>query len=88
MGAPLCLSVFRRRERSSREIRWLVQSALHGYKVYNFAYGQQTTSGKLHTMRGIPDACGMILRALVKVFRSAVDLRDQGWTLEVKGGRP
>ncbi len=68
------------------EISQLVQSALDGYRVCIFAYGQ-TGSGKTHTMLGAPQAHGVIPRAMEQVFRSAAELKDQGWTFEMKVGR-
>jgi len=65
------------------EISQLVQSALDGYRVCIFAYGQ-TGSGKTHTMLGAPEAHGVIPRAMEQVFRSAAELKDQGWTFEMK----
>ena len=65
------------------EISQLVQSALDGYRVCIFAYGQ-TGSGKTHTMLGSPEAHGVIPRAMEQVFRSAAELKDQGWTFEMK----
>ena len=63
----------------------LVQSALDGYHVCLFSYGQ-TGAGKTHTMQGTPDAAGagVIPRAVELVLARAEALRRQEWeyTLE------
>ncbi|KAK7368903.1 hypothetical protein VNO80_10936 [Phaseolus coccineus] len=63
------------------EISQLVQSALDGYKVCIFAYGQ-TGAGKTYTMMGRPDAPdlkGLIPRSLEQIFQTSQSLKDQGW---------
>ena len=60
----------------------IFQSALDGYHVCIFAYGQ-TRSGKTYTMEGPnnPDCDneGMIPRAVNQVFASSENLKDKGW---------
>lgn len=63
------------------EISQLVQSALDGYNVCVFAYGQ-TSSGKSYTMFS-PD--GMIPRALHQIYDTAQALADKGWTYSMEG---
>jgi len=63
------------------EISQLVQSALDGYNVCVFAYGQ-TSSGKTYTMAS-PD--GMIPRALHQIYDTAQALADKGWTYSMEG---
>ncbi|CAG9466804.1 unnamed protein product [Pedinophyceae sp. YPF-701] len=63
------------------EVSELVQSALDGYKVCLFSYGQ-TGAGKTHTMLGVPEspsAKGIIPRAVEKILDSAQRMRAQGW---------
>lgn len=64
------------------EVSDLVQSALDGYKVCIFAYGQ-TGSGKTHTMQGPqndPTAWGVIPRSLSQIVKTAIGMRNKGWT--------
>uniref|UniRef100_UPI0035902787 carboxy-terminal kinesin 2-like n=1 Tax=Myxine glutinosa TaxID=7769 RepID=UPI0035902787 len=68
------------------EISHLVQSALDGYNVTIFAYGQ-TGGGKTYTMEGPtkgpaarkPESRGIIPRAVSQVFSTAEQLQVQGW---------
>jgi len=66
------------------EISLLVQSALDGYKVAIFAYGQ-TGGGKTHTMEGsaADEAAGIIPRTVDLVFAEVRKLQQQGWDFEV-----
>jgi kinesin family protein C1 len=67
------------------EVSDVVQSALDGYKVCLFSYGQ-TGAGKTHTMQGGrgPGEEGIIPRAVSKILATVARLREQGWeyTLE------
>ncbi|ESZ89993.1 kinesin [Sclerotinia borealis F-4128] len=63
------------------EISQLVQSALDGYNVCIFAYGQ-TGAGKTHTMSS---ADGMIPRATHQIYESAELLKEKGWTYTMEG---
>uniref|UniRef100_A0A8C4N9K9 Kinesin family member C1 n=2 Tax=Eptatretus burgeri TaxID=7764 RepID=A0A8C4N9K9_EPTBU len=68
------------------EISHLVQSALDGYNVTIFAYGQ-TGGGKTYTMEGPTkgptarklESRGMIPRAVSQVFLTAEELQVKGW---------
>lgn len=63
----------------------LVQSALDGYNVCLFSYGQ-TGAGKTHTMQGnsAPGQEGIIPRSISKILKTVETLKEQGWeyTLE------
>jgi kinesin family protein C1 len=63
------------------EVCEVVQSAMDGYNVCIFAYGQ-TGAGKTHTMEGgaEPAAHGIIPRTVREVFRQAAEMADKGWT--------
>lgn len=78
----ICLGV---QDEIFEEISQLVQSALDGYKVCIFAYGQ-TGSGKTYTMMGPPDTehRGVIPRAVNQLFEACQEMKDQGWTFEMK----
>ncbi|KAL4519310.1 hypothetical protein Ndes2526A_g00403 [Nannochloris sp. 'desiccata'] len=67
------------------EVSMLVQSALDGYRVTVFAYGQ-TNAGKTHTMLGRPgqDTEGIIPRAVRQVFSTAAAAAEQGWKYEMR----
>jgi kinesin family protein C1 len=67
------------------EVSALVQSALDGYKVCLFAYGQ-TGAGKTHTMIGRPgeETEGVIPRAVRQVFSTAAAAAEQGWKYEMR----
>jgi kinesin family protein C1 len=63
------------------EISQLVQSALDGYNVCIFCYGQ-TGAGKTHTMSS---ADGMIPRATKMIYDQATALQEKGWTYHMEG---
>lgn len=63
------------------EISQLVQSALDGYNVCIFAYGQ-TGAGKTHTMSSKD---GMIPRATHMIYKQAEALKEKGWTYVMEG---
>ncbi|KAI4956147.1 hypothetical protein J4E91_000357 [Alternaria rosae] len=63
------------------EISQLVQSALDGYNVCIFCYGQ-TGAGKTFTMSS---ADGMIPRATAQIWNEAQRLQDKGWTYNMEG---
>lgn len=63
------------------EISQLIQSALDGYNVCIFCYGQ-TGAGKTHTMSS-PD--GMIPRAVHQIYETAKGLESKGWTYTMEG---
>jgi len=63
------------------EISQLVQSALDGYNVCIFCYGQ-TGAGKTHTMSS---ADGMIPRATHQIYETATNLQEKGWTYTMEG---
>lgn len=70
------------------EVSELVQSALDGYKVCLFSYGQ-TGAGKTHTMQGGsgPQSRGIIPRAIDKILEQSQRMRSQGWEyrMEARG---
>ncbi|MCJ1314419.1 kinesin-like nuclear fusion protein [Agyrium rufum] len=63
------------------EISQLVQSALDGYNVCIFCYGQ-TGCGKTYTMSS---SDGMIPRAVQQIYDTAKDLEEKGWTYSMEG---
>ena len=67
------------------EVSEFVQSALDGYNVCLFSYGQ-TASGKTHTMQGsgLGQMRGIIPRAIEKVGEYKKELEAQGWQYEMK----
>jgi kinesin family member C1 len=62
------------------EVSDVVQSALDGYKVCLFSYGQ-TGAGKTHTMQGGRSLGeeGIIPRAISKILSTVERLKEQGW---------
>ena len=68
-----------------KEVSEFVQSALDGYNVCLFSYGQ-TASGKTHTMQGsgLGQMRGIIPRAIEKVGEYKKELEAQGWQYEMK----
>uniref|UniRef100_A0A804JIC1 Kinesin motor domain-containing protein n=2 Tax=Musa acuminata subsp. malaccensis TaxID=214687 RepID=A0A804JIC1_MUSAM len=68
------------------EISQLVQSALGGYKVCIFAYGQ-TGSSKTYTMMGNTEHAeqkGHIPRSLEQIFQTSQSLQCQGWKYKMQ----
>lgn len=67
------------------EVSQVVQSALDGYNVCIFAYGQ-TSAGKTYTMEGgeDPESQGIIPRTVREVFRLAGDMAGKGWEYKVQ----
>ncbi|KAA8617772.1 Kinesin-like protein [Pyrenophora tritici-repentis] len=63
------------------EISQLVQSALDGYNVCIFCYGQ-TGAGKTHTMSS---SDGMIPRATKQIWDEAQRLQEKGWRYNMEG---
>lgn len=63
------------------EISQLVQSALDGYNVCIFCYGQ-TGAGKTYTMSS---ADGMIPRATHQIYDTAKKLEEKGWSYSMEG---
>jgi len=68
------------------EVQEVVQSALDGYNVCMFAYGQ-TSSGKTYTMEGanfVDHKRGLIPRSVEKIFAEIQDFNLRGWEYEIK----
>lgn len=63
------------------EISQLVQSALDGYNVCIFCYGQ-TGAGKTYTMSSED---GMIPRATHQIYDTAKKLEEKGWSYSMEG---
>jgi kinesin family protein C1 len=63
------------------EISQLVQSALDGYNVCIFCYGQ-TGAGKTYTMSSED---GMIPRAVNQIYDTAKSLEEKGWAYTMEG---
>eukprot|EP00933_Yihiella_yeosuensis_P014804 TRINITY_DN13116_c0_g1_i1.p1 TRINITY_DN13116_c0_g1~~TRINITY_DN13116_c0_g1_i1.p1 ORF type:complete len:639 (+),score=138.61 TRINITY_DN13116_c0_g1_i1:43-1959(+) len=72
------------------EISMLVQSAMDGYRVAIFAYGQ-TGGGKTYTMDGpqadsgsnAKEASGVIPRTVDLIFSEVEEMKDKGWSFEI-----
>lgn len=62
----------------------LIQSALDGYNICVFAYGQ-TGAGKTYTMQGenTPSSMGMIPRSIQLIFSRIAKMALTGWKYEV-----
>lgn len=68
------------------EVQEVIQSAMDGYNVCLFAYGQ-TSSGKTFTMEGgnlENETRGLIPRSVDKIFTSIANFNLQGWEYEIK----
>lgn len=67
------------------EVSEMVQSALDGYRVCIFAYGQ-SGSGKTHTMLSSADGgeLGVIPRAVAQIFDHTERMSADGWQFELK----
>ncbi|KAL9105144.1 MAG: hypothetical protein Q9187_008810, partial [Circinaria calcarea] len=63
------------------EISQFIQSALDGYNVCIFCYGQ-TGAGKTYTMSSED---GMIPRAVHQIYDTAQALEEKGWKYSIKG---
>ncbi|CAM0948434.1 unnamed protein product [Alopecurus aequalis] len=77
---------FTTQEQVFDEVSELVQSAIDGYKVCIFAYGQ-SGSGKTYTMMGHPevhDKKGVIPRAVEQIFQASQCPVSQGWIYNVQ----
>jgi hypothetical protein len=64
------------------EVAELVQSALDGYHVCLFSYGQ-TGAGKTYTMQGSatpPEQRGIIPRAVAQILQAVEQLEEQDWS--------
>ncbi|GAB0492228.1 hypothetical protein MMPV_003489 [Pyropia vietnamensis] len=67
------------------EVSEMVQSAIDGYRVCIFAYGQ-SGSGKTHTMLSSADGeeLGVIPRAVAQIFDHTERMASDGWKFELK----
>jgi kinesin family member C1 len=67
-----------------KEVSELVQSALDGYRVCIFSYGQ-TNSGKTHTMSGEKYGAmrGIIPRSVEQLLQETLRLKDDGWRIDI-----
>ncbi|KAL3274230.1 hypothetical protein HHI36_015641 [Cryptolaemus montrouzieri] len=67
------------------ELAHLIQSALDGYHVCVFAYGQ-TSSGKTYTMQGEPsrEREGMIPRSIKLIFETKKEMEALGWSYDIR----
>jgi kinesin family protein C1 len=68
-----------------KEVSKLFQSALDGYHVCLFSYGQ-TRLGKTHTMQGSGNGTmhGIIPRAVEQILSQASTMQSQRWTFTIK----
>jgi centromeric protein E len=60
----------------------LIRQVVGGFNSTVFAYGQ-TSSGKTHTMRGIPAEPGIIPLAVAEIFELIAEARDREFLLRV-----
>ncbi|KAK3259782.1 hypothetical protein CYMTET_31231, partial [Cymbomonas tetramitiformis] len=80
-----CFGPVANQEQVFNEVSDLVQSALDGYKVCLFSYGQ-TGAGKTHTMLGSGTGVerGVVPRSVDKILQEAKKQRAQGWEFSME----
>jgi len=78
-----CFSPADGQEQVFEQVSDFVQSALDGYNVCLFSYGQ-TGAGKTHSMQGsgAGPQRGIIPRAIEQLAKAKVEMEDQGWVFE------